>query len=100
MAIQKDVPGGKVPVDEVLTGEVSHPICNLLGELQQEGSKVGVLGRPGEGQTAVVGACVYGPSCTAGGPLTPLRGGSCGGHLSPTAPLLSSPGVGTGSDAM
>ena len=43
LTIQKDVPGGKVPVDEVLAGEVSHPVCNLLGELQQEGSEVGVL---------------------------------------------------------
>ena len=43
LSIQKDVPGGKVPVDEVLAGEVSHPICNLPGELQQEVSKVGVL---------------------------------------------------------
>ena len=43
LTIQKDVPGGKVPVDEVLAGEVSHPICNLLGELQQEWSEVRVL---------------------------------------------------------
>ena len=43
LTIQKDVPGGKVPVDEALAGEVSHPVCNLLGELQQEGSEVRVL---------------------------------------------------------
>ena len=43
LTIQKDVPGGKVPVDEVLAGEVNHPICNLLGELQQEWSEVRVL---------------------------------------------------------
>ena len=43
LTIQKNVPGGKVPVDEVLAGEVSHPVCNLLGELQQEGSEVRVL---------------------------------------------------------
>ena len=29
LSVQKDVPGSKVPVDEVLAGEVSHPICNL-----------------------------------------------------------------------
>ena len=43
LSIQKDVPGSKVPVDEVFAGEVSHPVCNLPGELQQEGSEVGVL---------------------------------------------------------
>ena len=43
LTIQKDVPGGKVPVDKVLAGEVSHPVCNLPGEPQQEGSEVGVL---------------------------------------------------------
>ena len=43
LSIQKNVPGGKVPVDEALAGEVSHPVCNLLGELQQEGSEVRVL---------------------------------------------------------
>ena len=43
LTIQKDVPSGKVPVDEVLAGEVSHPVCNLPGELQQEWCEVGVL---------------------------------------------------------
>ena len=47
LSIQKDVPSGKVPVDKVLAGEVSHPICNLPGEPQQKGSGVGVLRRAG-----------------------------------------------------
>ena len=32
-------------MDEVFAGEVSHSICNLAGELEQEGGEVGVLGR-------------------------------------------------------
>ena len=36
-------------MDELLPGEVSHSICNLAGELEQEGGEVGVLGRAGGG---------------------------------------------------
>ena len=36
-------------MDEVLAGEVSHSICNLVGELEQEGGKVGMLGWAGGG---------------------------------------------------
>ena len=34
-------------MDELLLGELSHSICNLAGELEQEGGEVGVLGRAG-----------------------------------------------------
>ena len=32
-------------MDELLLGEVSHSICNLAGELEQEGGEVGMLRR-------------------------------------------------------
>ena len=74
LSIQKDVPSGKVPVDKVLAGEVSHPICNLPGELQQKGSGVGVLRRAGggaEGAETVVGMCLL-HVAAAGALLTAL----------------------------
>ena len=56
-------------MDELLPGEVSHSICNLAGELEQEGGEVGVLGRAG-GETTLVGMCHK--TAAAGAPLTPL----------------------------
>ena len=32
-------------MDELLLGELSHSICNLAGELEQEGGEVGMLRR-------------------------------------------------------
>ena len=60
-------------MDEVLLGEVSHSICNLAGELEQEGGEVGVLGRAEGGQgveTMLVGMCCK--LSAAGAPLTSL----------------------------